>query len=123
MGVQERHGAHRARSGGGSENARAGLPTAPGRDLRPSSGIGAGDAFPQPKAAGSTPKPRPSATWPSSSVDTDSERAIRWLIALMVLCCDPLAFDSRRADAIERRSAYGPIPDYRRNFVTGNVFG
>jgi hypothetical protein len=23
--------------------------------------------------------------------DTDSKRAIRWLIALMVLCCDPLA--------------------------------
>jgi hypothetical protein len=23
--------------------------------------------------------------------DTDSEHAIRWLIALMVLCCDPLA--------------------------------
>ena len=23
--------------------------------------------------------------------DTDSERAIRWLIALMVRCCDPLA--------------------------------
>jgi hypothetical protein len=23
--------------------------------------------------------------------DTDSERAIRWLLALMVLCCDPLA--------------------------------
>jgi hypothetical protein len=23
--------------------------------------------------------------------DTDSERAIRWLIARMVLCCDPLA--------------------------------
>ena len=23
--------------------------------------------------------------------DTDSERALRWLIALMVLCCDPLA--------------------------------
>jgi hypothetical protein len=23
--------------------------------------------------------------------DTDSERAIRWLIALMVMCCDPLA--------------------------------
>jgi hypothetical protein len=23
--------------------------------------------------------------------DTNSERAIRWLIALMVLCCDPLA--------------------------------
>lgn len=24
-------------------------------------------------------------------IDTDSEQAIRWLIALMVLCCDPLA--------------------------------
>ena len=24
-------------------------------------------------------------------LDADSERAIRWLIALMVLCCDPLA--------------------------------
>jgi hypothetical protein len=24
-------------------------------------------------------------------VGGDSERAIRWLIALMVLCCDPLA--------------------------------
>jgi hypothetical protein len=24
-------------------------------------------------------------------LDTDSERAIRWLIALMVFCCDPLA--------------------------------
>ncbi len=23
--------------------------------------------------------------------DANSERAIRWLIALMVLCCDPLA--------------------------------
>jgi len=23
--------------------------------------------------------------------DTDSERAIRWLILMMVLCCDPLA--------------------------------
>jgi hypothetical protein len=23
--------------------------------------------------------------------DTNSERAMRWLIALMVLCCDPLA--------------------------------
>jgi hypothetical protein len=23
--------------------------------------------------------------------DTDGERAIRWLIALMALCCDPLA--------------------------------
>jgi hypothetical protein len=26
-----------------------------------------------------------------AGADTDSERAIRWLIALMVLCCDPLA--------------------------------
>ena len=25
------------------------------------------------------------------NIDTDSEKAIRWLIALMVLCCDPLA--------------------------------
>jgi hypothetical protein len=24
-------------------------------------------------------------------IDTDSEKAIRWLIALIVLCCDPLA--------------------------------
>jgi len=24
-------------------------------------------------------------------INTDSEKAIRWLIALMVLCCDPLA--------------------------------
>jgi hypothetical protein len=24
-------------------------------------------------------------------IDTNSEKAIRWLIALMVLCCDPLA--------------------------------
>ena len=23
--------------------------------------------------------------------DTDSEKAIRWLIALIVMCCDPLA--------------------------------
>jgi len=60
--------------------------------------------------------------------DTDSEKAIRWLIALMVLCCDPAGnradgrgfgavanrrlrphlvrstFDSCRADAIERHS-------------------
>jgi len=26
-----------------------------------------------------------------NGTDADSERAIRWLIALMVLCCDPLA--------------------------------
>jgi hypothetical protein len=34
---------------------------------------------------------------------TDSERAIRWLIALMVLCCDPLAI-SLTAAASARRS-------------------
>jgi hypothetical protein len=39
--------------------------------------------------------------------DTDSEQAIRWLIALMVLCCDPLAIAltaaaSARADAHHR---------------------
>ena len=32
-------------------------------------------------------------------VDTDSERAIRWLIALMVLCCDPLAIALTAASA------------------------
>jgi hypothetical protein len=36
-------------------------------------------------------------------IDTDSERAIRWLIALMVLCCDPLAI-SITAAASARRS-------------------
>ena len=35
--------------------------------------------------------------------DTDSERAIRWLIALMVLCCDPLA-TALTAAASARRS-------------------
>jgi hypothetical protein len=39
--------------------------------------------------------------------DTDSEQAIRWLIALMVLCCDPLAIAltaaaSARGDAHHR---------------------
>jgi hypothetical protein len=36
--------------------------------------------------------------------DTDSERAIRWLIALMVLCCDPLAI-ALTAAASARRGA------------------
>jgi hypothetical protein len=36
--------------------------------------------------------------------DTDSERAIRWLIALMVLCCDPLAI-ALTAAASARREA------------------
>jgi hypothetical protein len=35
-------------------------------------------------------------------VDTDSERAIRWLIALMVLCCDPLAIALTAAAAAQR---------------------
>ena len=35
--------------------------------------------------------------------ETDSERAIRWLIALMVLCCDPLAIALTAAAA--RRAA------------------
>jgi hypothetical protein len=34
--------------------------------------------------------------------DTDSERAIRWLIALMVLCCDPLAIASTAAASARR---------------------
>jgi hypothetical protein len=36
--------------------------------------------------------------------NTDSERAIRWLIALMVLCCDPLAI-ALTAAASARRAA------------------
>ncbi len=36
-------------------------------------------------------------------VDTDAEKAIRWLIALMVLCCDPLAI-ALTAAASARRS-------------------
>jgi hypothetical protein len=35
-------------------------------------------------------------------VDTDRERAIRWLIALMVLCCDPLAIALTAAAAAQR---------------------
>jgi hypothetical protein len=34
--------------------------------------------------------------------DTDSERAIRWLIALMVLCCDPLAIELTAAVSVRR---------------------
>ena len=37
-------------------------------------------------------------------VDADSERTIRWLIALMVLCCDPLAI-ALTAAASARRAA------------------
>jgi len=35
-------------------------------------------------------------------VHTDSERAIRWLIALMVLCCDPLAIALTAAASTRR---------------------
>ena len=34
--------------------------------------------------------------------DTDSEQAIRWLIALMVLCCDPLAIALTAAASARR---------------------
>jgi hypothetical protein len=34
--------------------------------------------------------------------DTDSERAIRWLIALIVLCCDPLAISLTAAASARR---------------------
>ena len=32
----------------------------------------------------------------------DSERAIRWLVALMVLCCDPLAIALTAAASVRR---------------------
>jgi hypothetical protein len=34
--------------------------------------------------------------------DTDAERAIRWLIALMVPCCDPLAIALTAAASARR---------------------
>jgi hypothetical protein len=37
--------------------------------------------------------------------DTNSERAIRWLIALMVLCCDPLAIALTAAASATVRAA------------------
>jgi hypothetical protein len=37
--------------------------------------------------------------------DTDSERAIRWLILMMVLCCDPLAIALTAATSARRRTA------------------
>jgi hypothetical protein len=37
--------------------------------------------------------------------NTDSERAIRWLIALMVMCCDPLAIALTAAASARRRIA------------------
>jgi hypothetical protein len=38
-------------------------------------------------------------------IDTDSEKAIRWLIALMVCCCDPLAIALTAATSARRSSA------------------
>jgi hypothetical protein len=38
-------------------------------------------------------------------LDTDSERAIRWLIALMILGCDPLAIALTAAASARRRTA------------------
>jgi hypothetical protein len=35
-------------------------------------------------------------------LDTDGEKAIRWLIALMVLCCDPLAIALTAAASARR---------------------
>jgi hypothetical protein len=44
--------------------------------------------------------------------NTDSERAIRWLIALMVLCCDPPAIALTAAASVQRsttvESTFGP---------------
>jgi hypothetical protein len=57
-----------------------------------------------PKAGKSRPRPRPSRYVAELiSADTDREKAIRWLIALMVLCCDPLAI-ALTAAASARRS-------------------
>jgi hypothetical protein len=35
-------------------------------------------------------------------IDTDSEKAVRWLIVLMVLCCDPLAIALTAATSARR---------------------
>jgi hypothetical protein len=37
--------------------------------------------------------------------DADSERAIRWLILMMVRCCDPLAIALTAAASARRRTA------------------
>jgi hypothetical protein len=47
---------------------------------------------------------------PLPGADTDSERAIRWLIVLMVLCCDPLAI-ALTAAASARRSSTHPVAE------------
>jgi hypothetical protein len=38
-------------------------------------------------------------------IGADPERAIRWLISLMVLCCDPLAIALTAAASAQRRTA------------------
>jgi hypothetical protein len=48
-------------------------------------------------------------------VDTDSERPIRWLIALMVLCCDPLAIVLTAAASA---AVVQVAPGYARSFAT-----
>jgi len=55
-----------------------------------------------PKAAGSRPRPIRYVA-EVIGADADSERAIRWLIALTVLTCDPLAI-ALTAAASSRRS-------------------
>jgi hypothetical protein len=72
-------------SNSGGENARAELPPAPGRDLRQSTVLRVERL--------SRPLETALIRYVAELVgaDTDSERAIRWLIALMVSCSDPLA--------------------------------
>jgi hypothetical protein len=45
--------------------------------------------------------------------DMDSERAIRWLIALMVFCCDPLAIALTAAASARRTTEGGSVPNER----------
>jgi hypothetical protein len=45
--------------------------------------------------------------------DTDSERAIRWLIALMVLCCDPLAIALTAAASAGMGGGSGARPSFQ----------
>jgi hypothetical protein len=42
--------------------------------------------------------------------NTDSERAIRWLIGLMVLCCDPLAIALTAAASARGRKSLKAMP-------------
>ena len=54
--------------------------------------------------------------------DTDSERAIRWLIALMVLRCDPLAI-ALTAAASARKSMGGDYGTANRHRHHSRDFG